>query len=275
MVDICFSDSVAGLLNEIKDSIESDGILPLGLHLNYGLLDCDIIEEQTRREVDTLRYFYKSITDVEIQEEYKKLLEVNKQNQNQLYQLFEDNKEMRLWISNNANDRCGLFWLCHIAKKYTNKVSTVVCPGYAYAYPGKRPYTNRNWALCDPKFLIRFSEKLHILSDDEILAYSDSFERLVKENARFRILLDDTVISTDEAFFDNIIIGYLKVEPQTQQSIMGKMLGKWQGGCDVAFISKRIEHLMQSNIIKICEEKVDENDCYWPRTLSLNNNTGV
>ena len=49
MVDICFSETVAGLLNEIKDSINSEGILPLKLHLNYGLLDCDIIAEQTEK----------------------------------------------------------------------------------------------------------------------------------------------------------------------------------------------------------------------------------
>ena len=50
---------------------------------------------------------------------------------------------------------------------------------------------------------------------------------------------------------------------------MGKMLGRWQGGCDVAFISERIEHLIEIGKIKVCEEKVDDYDCYWPRTLSL------
>lgn len=269
MVDICFSETVAGLLNEIKDSINSKGILPLKLHLNYGLLDCDIIAEQTNREVDALRYCYKDITDAEIQEECKELLEENIQGQEQLYQFFKENKNIRLWISNNANDRCGLFWLCHIAKDFTNKVSTVVCPGYTYTYPGNKPYTNSCWQLCDPEFLIRFSDEFHILSDDEVRAYSDSFDNLVKENARLRILLDDTVIGTDEDFFDNIIIRNVKAEPQKQQTIMGKTLGKLQGGCDLIFIAERIEHLIESNIIRVCEEKVDEDGCCWARTLSL------
>ena len=50
---------------------------------------------------------------------------------------------------------------------------------------------------------------------------------------------------------------------------MGKMLGKWQGCVDVAFISMRIESLIANGKIKVCEEKVDEHDCYWPRTISL------
>ena len=39
--------------------------------------------------------------------------------------------------------------------------------------------------------------------------------------------------------------------------------------CDVAFISERIEYLIEIGKIKICEEKTDDNGCYWPRTLSL------
>ena len=60
MLDICFSDSVGGLLIEIRDIIKSD-VFPLDLHLNYGYLDGDMIETQTKRNVNTLKYFYKTL----------------------------------------------------------------------------------------------------------------------------------------------------------------------------------------------------------------------
>ena len=71
MIDICFSDSVAGNLMQIRKDIHSDGVFPLNLHLNYEHIDCDIAEAQAKREVDTLKYFYKSVCDKEIQSEYK------------------------------------------------------------------------------------------------------------------------------------------------------------------------------------------------------------
>jgi hypothetical protein len=91
----------------------------------------------------------------------------------------------------------------------------------------------------------------------------------VKENASLRILIDNTIVGVDDSFFDDIIIGFVKAEPQPQNTIMGKMLGKWQGCVDVAFISMRIEHLIADAKLKVCEEKVDEHDCYWQRTIAL------
>ena len=66
MLDVCFSDSVGGLLIEVRNLIKSD-VLPLDLHFNYGILDGDIIEIQTKRNVDTLKYFYKTVTEKELQ----------------------------------------------------------------------------------------------------------------------------------------------------------------------------------------------------------------
>lgn len=57
-------------------------------------------------------------------------------------------------------------------------------------------------------------------------------------------------------------------DPKLQKTVMGKMLGKWRG-CDVAFISQRIEFLITENKIKVHEDIVDENDCYWGRTIML------
>ena len=92
---------------------------------------------------------------------------------------------------------------------------------------------------------------------------------LVKENASLRILIDNTIVGVDNSFFDNIIMGFVNSEPQPQNTVMGKMLGKWQGCVDVVLISMRIEHLIADGKVKVCEEKVDEHDCYWIRTIAL------
>lgn len=269
MIDICFSETLAAFLEEFKPSINSEGVLFLGLHLNYGRLDCDIFEEQAKREAETLVYCYDGVTKEELHEEYEDLLSENIDAQEALERCFKENKDMRLWLSNNASDRCGLFWFCNFAKNYSNRVFTVVCPGYSCNIPDHRPYEVRNWAFIEPEYFPYYAKQLRPLENDEMLAYSETWQRMVKENAELRILIDDTIVGVEEDFFDRTILGFVSHEPQTQYSIMGKMLGKWQGGCDAAFISKRIEHLIDSDIIKVCTEDVDEEDCYWQRTIAL------
>lgn len=117
--------------------------------------------------------------------------------------------------------------------------------------------------------MAEFVEKSQVLNKNEILVYSQTWKHLIGENAPLRILVDDSIVGVKEDFFDNVILSFVSNEPKSQSFVIGKMLGKWQGGCDVAFISERIEHLIKIGKIKIREEKTDDYDCYWPRTLSL------
>ena len=56
MIDICFSETLAAFLEELKPLINREGVLFLGLHLNSGRLNSDIFEEQAKREAETLVY---------------------------------------------------------------------------------------------------------------------------------------------------------------------------------------------------------------------------
>ena len=99
-------------------------------------------------------------------------------------------------------------------------------------------------------------------------AYAREWDRIATENAKLRILIDNTIVSVNEDFFDSTILGFVGHTPEKQVHIMGKMLGKWRG-CDVAFISERIDHLIATKQIIVCKEEVDEFDCYWQRSIAL------
>ena len=270
MIDVCFSDCFAGLLKVVQKNIKSDGVFPLWLTLNYGYLDCeDLISQQTRREVETLKYFYKNITDDEMKEEYDEVMANTKVMLQEFEELLNEGHKVRIWLSNNANDRCGLFWICNFLRSCTNEISIVTCPGYEYSDLTNKTTENRNWAAySNPYFVAEFADDARIILNDEKSAYSRRWEQIVEENAPLRILIDDVIVGVNEDYFDGIILSYVNNEPIPQQTVMGKMLGKWRG-CDVAFISQRIEYLIAENIIEVCEDIVDDNDCYWSRTISL------
>ena len=76
MIDVCFSEAFAEKLESIQEEIKSDGIFFLWRFLNIGNIACeDLIAEQVRTEVQYSKYFTKSITDEELEEGAKRLIE--------------------------------------------------------------------------------------------------------------------------------------------------------------------------------------------------------
>ena len=270
MIDICFGYCLFGMLEVVQKKLHSKDVLTLSMNLPYESIDGDIIKTQARREANTLWYFYKDLTEPEVQEHYEELLEEIQTAHQKLKTHFENGETFRLWINNNERDRCGLYWFCDFAKDYTNTISIVMCPGYEYIPYLRASHVKSDWALFgDPDSVAAFAPTAHVLNEHEKSAYAREWSLLVQENAPLRILIDNTIVGVDDSFFDNIILGFVTAEPQPQNTVMGKMLGKWQGCVDVAFISMRIEHLIANGKIKVCEEKVDEHDCYWARTIAL------
>ena len=110
MIDVCFCDSFSGLL---KVSTESDGVFFLFKNLNYGNLACDnLIKLEAEKDTDMYRYFYKNISESELEKQYADSLKQITEKFERFKSFLDNGHEIRLWISNCARDRCGLFWLC-------------------------------------------------------------------------------------------------------------------------------------------------------------------
>lgn len=270
MIDVCFSDSLAGVLCTIKDEIKSDGIFALPQTLNCGPLDCeDIVAQQIKVELEYEKYFRKDVTEEEIEKEFKNQLKEKRKTFQELKKHIDDGQKIRIWVSNQAKDRCGLFFFCYLMGGFTNELSAVVCPGYEHDDIFNETTEKRSWSsYSNPYFVAECVNEARVMCEYERRAYSTRWKELVKENAPLRILIDDVVVSVEEDFFDNAILGFVGVEPKHQNSVMGKMLGKWQCG-DIFFISKRIERLIENGKIKVCEDRVANNGCYWGRTIAL------
>ena len=113
-----------------------------------------------------------------------------------------------------------------------------------------------------------FTESATLLSQEIINLYSNLWERLVKEGAPLRVIIDGVVVSTTEDFFDKALLEFISFEPNSQHNIMGKFLGKWQCAY-VSFLCERIEALLEKGLIEVVEEKIDDNGCHWGRTIKL------
>lgn len=268
MVDISFGEITAEMMVEVRDELESECILGLPISLNHGKINGDIFENQARYDASTLKYYYDEITSEDEREFYLDQIKKLKEIWAKLKHFLESGAKIRLWLNNTAKDRCGLYWLCSVLKDYDAKLYTVVCPEIEYDEIENKTRETGIWPFCSQHMFPIYCNDARPVEKSKVLAYSAIWERLAKENSLYRIMIDNTVISTERSFFDELILSRFSSEPKTQEEIMGKLIGRWQ--CfDVAFLSERIEHLLDLGKLQVCEHRINEDDCYWPRTLSL------
>lgn len=274
MIDISFSTTTSAILKQAQnfsdDCAKSVDILALPLRLDYEFLNSDICETQARYLSDTLKYYY-HITPKELKHHYKNELKSLRSAISQLDNYLQKGEAIRLWVSNTASDRCGLYWFCDYVKQFENKISLVSCPGYELDLFKAGYSIQNNWSAFSNLEYIADCIKLEKeLPKDLIKSYSNLWQHLVKENAQLRIMIDNYIVSVPEDFFDNSLLEFVKSEPLPQRTVLGNFLGKWQS-CSVDFLSKRIEVLISKGVIEVAEEKINDEGCYWDRTIKTSN----
>ncbi len=265
MIDICFSRIAEGNLKSFRKDINSEAVFHLGGYFDIGDISEPVQEHYAKEETATLRYFYKDISDEEIANAYKDELKQIRTRHTKFRKHLENGETVRVWICNNANEYCGLYWLCKELQNLNNKLYLVVIPDYEYSFVNKHYTTVYGWGF-EEENLTAFADNIKELNNGEISYFAREWEVLKKINKQLRILVNGTVVSVDRDFFDSFIFGLIPNTPETQEKIIGKFMGTWPC-CLVSFVSERIEKLIENGMVSVCDDAVDANDCYWQRTI--------
>lgn len=267
MIDVCFSDSTAGMLKSIKKDLSSKEVISFQLDLGHGYLTDDIIVRQARMHAENLRCFFAQISDEEIENKYQQGLEHTYSKLMTLEKHLKNEESIRLWIGNIANDRCCLYWLCDYMSNYSNNIFVVICPEFEPDEKNGELHEMQSWASCNNADLFcAFSSKAHLLCSEEKALFITLWKTAVSENMPLRVLINNKIVSTTEDFFDRAILSFIDEKPKAQSEIMGKVLSKLKI-YNVNFIVQRIEVLLKKGCVCIFENKVREDGCFWSRTL--------
>ena len=267
MLDICFSDCVGGNLLAVRSYLDSD-VLPINLHLNYGTLCGDIVAKQERLFAESLLLHFPNTDPQEIERNYKKNLKKARRCFQNLEERLQSGESIRVWVSNTAHDRCNLCWLCHFAKDYPAKILVVTCPGYEFNERTQQYIENRNWAsFSNLDFMASYAKNAVELTASEVESYSTQWKKLVEVDSPMRVLIDDYIVNVPEDFFDAIILRQIDKTPKSQSRIIGDLLAELQG-VDTNFLLSRINFLIKSDKVKICELKTDAYGSTFVQTIS-------
>ena len=272
MLDISFNDSTGGNLLAIKyrleNLIKSTDIITLLFHFEYGSLRGDIYKTQANYEKIMSKAFFNNISEEELNSNCEKALQKIQASLAKIDKKLKDGEDIRLWISNSASDICGLYWLCDYVKNFNCKIYTVICPGIEPSDDKNKLVQKSKWAAFkNLSYMASFAKNSKELSILEINLYSELWQKLVKEDAPLRVLVDDKVVSTSEDFFDKTILSYVGNETKYQAEIICDFLKDWY--CvDYCFVAERLSLFIKQGTIEVVEEKLNHNGAYI-RTLKL------
>ena len=265
MIDVCFSRTAEGILKFLRKDIDSEAVFHLGGYFDTGDITESVQEHYAKEEAETLRYFYKDISEEEIADAYKDELKQIRTRHTKFKKYLSSGEPVRVWICRNANDYCGFFWLCSEMKSLSNKLSVVVCPTYEYSTMNRKYMHTFGWGV-EPETLLDVVRSAKELNAEEKEFFAKEWKLLVEANKPFRILMNNMVVSTERDFLDSAILSFVTEMPTAQSAVMGEFLGNWHC-CSVSFVSERIEQMIAKDRIKICEDIVDDHGCYWPRKI--------
>lgn len=89
---------------------------------------------------------------------------------------------------------------------------------------------------------------------DEIRMYAEMWGELVLENAPLRAVVNGTVLSVSEDFYDFIIWNRLTEKPVKECRLIGDILGQVPIGIGDWWYAARIEHFIRQGRIKAVED---------------------
>lgn len=195
---------------------------------------------------------------------------------------------VRVWTSPNPDERCGLCWLAAQLKPLgLDEVRVTVVelpeflrvdwapvelpdPGTQAVRPGPLPQPDGSvvasltgWGEVEPHQFGRLAALGRPVPAGELRALALQWQRLQKENAPLRAVLNGRLVSADESLYDPYILRRIAAQgPRFQQAVVvGQVLGQYQLGISDGWVALRMEEFIQNGLL----EPVSEPDPDGPR----------
>jgi hypothetical protein len=242
----------------------SEEVICLGFMLDVGNIQ-EAADSPYRKELLYSMYAQSQWEqDKEFEEELKKTVEFYPNELVRLKKFLEDGESIRIWYSDAPYSRCGFYCLCQILMKYENGVHVVKLPEYMVGEKSIHSY--KNWGEVAAEEFAGFLSYEKKLSKEEIRMYAGLWSALVKDNSPLRTIINGTVLSVPEEFYDFQIWKELPSEPIKEARLIGNIIGKYPISVGDWWYAKRIEYYIRQGKICVVEDSKNK----YARLIVLN-----
>ena len=266
MIDICFSDSIAGIVRYLLGTSTQFALeIMEENHASYEAKEvfaqpaCDIYSFPLwfdRAEIDEAGFEKGRLralkclnnTDGEVKRQYDKYMK----SMGNVVKQAQGGMPIRIWSSWSAFDLCGLYYFSHLLKN----ADTTVC---VVPLPENEKFLG--WPQMEPEMMPDYFGEAHKVQKAELYRYADEWERLCAENAALRVTVNGRVTSVDEIYYDDIIyhtFDTLEEDVMSIQSLIGNSItGIWAYShniIDSNFVLERTLTMIEQGRLTVCGE---------------------
>lgn len=233
----------------LNGSREDIMVFPLALSL--GEIDEDGIGEKRKRALKRL-----AIPDPRFPEDpAKEAWEKGRSSLDAVRKRAVKGEPIRIWASSNPDEMCGLYWLMKQLQPigFENlNVTLVKLPDFEER-PDGVVVQYSGWGEMDPDQWGKMAAMGRKLPVNYIRGLAGAWEKLQRENAPLRAVLNGKLVSMPENLYDSFILQELDCQEDEfpEACVIGAVLGKYQLGIGDGWLAMRIERMIHNGLLKV------------------------
>lgn len=169
---------------------------------------------------------------------------------------------IRIWYSDVAYSRCGLYHLCTILKDYDCKVSVIKLPEYRVMPTGwlKVYKLWKDVSLNEFNYFLLGEREL---SKTEIKIFATMWEIFKKDNHPLRTTLEGNLVGVWEDFYDHFIHSCVLNNEVKVIDLIGNVISDYRLAINDGWYIKRIRHMIEQGELVV----VKKNACFYEQIL--------
>ena len=178
-------------------------------------------------------------------------------------------EEIRTWYSHNPDELCGMFWLMAQLRPLNSQTAIYLVELPIWEYGKGNTVISRNaWGDISPGEWGKYISFQKQARPVFLSACSTKWSQLQEENAPLRVMLNGQLQSASEDIYDRFILREIAAQPEQFKMaiVIGNVLGKYQLGIGDAWVSIRIEKMINDGILEIVQD-ASNGDISYRRTL--------
>ena len=176
----------------------------------------------------------------------------------------KNGEKIRIWISDAPAAACGLRHILWEIRRCDCPVSVVELPKLWDNGDGTVIHY-MDWGEVEPGHFARFLPQERELSIGERRMLSSEWAEAVQENAPLRALVNGSLLSVPEDFYDHLLRKHMPEGPFRMARLIGETLGHHPVGIGDGWYALRIRAMIDSGELKV----VDPGDGEHPYSMTL------
>ena len=163
-------------------------------------------------------------------------------------------EEIRLWVDNLPDTRCGLLFAADILRGSKTSIHIVELPERFERGDGTVVHY-RSWGEVDPELFGLFAAAgERVLTSEEIENFSEKWRQLQVQNAPLRVIVDGEVASAGLDWYDDLIRREFPDGSCRAAEIIGRALGRQGIPTGDVFVARRLQHFIEAGELAVVSE---------------------